>query len=106
MQFRDESFELILSLRLLHHIPPNLHARIFEQLHRATRKWVVMSFSNKYTVQNVQRNLRSLITKFPRYSISPALFRKQTAEAGFRIVEYLPLLPFWSESVIVLLEKQ
>ncbi len=105
-QFPDEAFELILTLRLLHHIPPRLHMKVLDQLHRKTRRWVIMTFSNKYTFQNMQRNLRSLITGFPRYSISPALFRKETSDVGFRIVEYLPLVPVVSESVIVLLEKQ
>ncbi len=105
LQFEDASFDLILTLRLLHHIPPELHSKVLEQLHRKTRKWVIMTFSNKYTLQNLQRNARSLFTKFPRYSISPALFKQEVTDAGFEIVEYLPLLPVFSESVVVLLEK-
>lgn len=104
--FPDNSFELILTLRLLHHIPPHLHTRVLEQLHRKTRRWVIISFSSKYTIQNVRRNLISLVTKSPRYSISPALFKREIAEASFEIVDYIPLLPLFSESVIALLKKK
>ncbi len=105
LRFEDASFDLILTLRLLHHIPPALHSKVLKQLHRKTRRWVIMTFSNKYTLQNLQRNVRSFFTKFPRYSISPALFRREVTDAGFEIVEYLPLLPVFSESVVVLLKK-
>ena len=106
LQFPENSFELIATVRLLHHIPPALHARILGQLHRATRKWVILSFSNKYTLQNLRRNVMSVFTKFPRYSISPALFRREVQTAGFEIVDYMPLFPFVSESVFVLLRKE
>ncbi len=105
IQFPDEAFELILTIRLLHHIPPELHPEVLGQLHRKTRRWMIISFSNKFSFQSLRRNLKSLITKAPRYSISPALFKREIAEAGFKVVEYIPLLPIISESVIVLLEK-
>ena len=106
LQFPPGSFDLVLTVRLLHHIPPSLHKGILAQLHRVTRRWVIISFSNKYTLQNWRRNLKSLFTGFPRYAIAPSLFRKEVAEAGFNIVEYIPLLPVISESVFVLLEKR
>lgn len=105
LQFPDASFELVLTIRLLHHIPPELHHRILCELHRVTREWVIITYSNKYSLQNLRRNFRSLFTKFPRYSISPSLFKREVAEAGFEIVEYLPMMPVVSESITVLLRK-
>ena len=106
LQFPDGAFDLILTLRLLHHIPPALHPKIFAQFHRVTRRWVILTFSNKFTLQSVRRDLNSLVTKFPRYSVSPKLFRKEVELAGFEIKKYLPLMPIVSESVTVLLEKR
>lgn len=105
MPFDGESFDLILTVRLLHHIPPELHPKIFSELHRVTRRWVLMTYSSKYSIQNLQRNIVSLITKFPRYSISPSLFRQEVTSAGFKIVEHISLMPGISESKVVLLEK-
>lgn len=106
LQFPDAAFELILTIRLLHHIPPELHPGILRELHRVTREWVIITYSNKYSLQNLRRNIRSLVTKFPRYSISPSLFKREVAEAGFDIVEYLPMMPVVSESITVLLRKR
>lgn len=106
LQFPPESFDLVLTVRLLHHIPASLHISILAQLHRVTRRWVIISFSNKYTIQNWRRDFKALFAKFPRYAIAPALFKQEVAGAGFNIVEYMPLLPVVAESVFVLLEKR
>jgi ubiquinone/menaquinone biosynthesis C-methylase UbiE len=106
LQFPNASFELVLTIRLLHHIPPDMHHGMLSELHRVTRKWVIITYSTKYSLQNLRRNFRSLFTKFPRYSISPRLFKREVAEAGFDIVEYLPMMPVVSESITVLLRKR
>jgi ubiquinone/menaquinone biosynthesis C-methylase UbiE len=103
--FPENAFDLIVTIRLLHHIPPSLHRKILAELHRVTRNWVVISFSSKYSIQSARRNLLGKMRGEPRYSISPALFRYEVANAGFRIVRYISLLPLISESVFVLLEK-
>jgi len=106
LKFPENRFELILTMRLIHHIPPDLHNRILTQLWKTTAKWVIISFSNKYSLQNIRRNIISLFTKFPRYSISVSRFKKEARAAGFKICKLNRLLPMISESVIVLLEKQ
>ena len=106
LQFSDGSFDLILTIRLLHHIPSDLHMKIFHELHRVTRRWVIISFSNKYSFQSIRRNARSKFSKEPRYSIGPSDFRSEVAQADFDLVKYVPLLPGFSESVIPLLRKK
>jgi ubiquinone/menaquinone biosynthesis C-methylase UbiE len=106
LDFASNSYNMILTIRLLHHIPMSLHEKILKELHRVTRKWVIITFSNKYTIQNIKRNFISLFNKFPRYSISPEVFEKEAREAGFEIRLRLPLFLFFSESIFVLLEKQ
>ena len=106
LEFDDNSFEAIIAIRFLHHVPARLHTEILKEVHRVTRRWVVLTYSNKYTVQNIRRDLISIFTKFPRYSISPNLFKQEVKEAQFKIVKYMPLMPIFSESVVVLLEKR
>ena len=105
MDFDSESYDMILTIRLLHHVPQSLHEKILKELHRVTRKWVIITFSNKYTIQNIKRNFISLFNKFPRYSISPEVFENEVRKAGFEIRLRLPLFLFFSESTFVLLEK-
>ena len=104
--FNDSSFDVVLTIRLMHHIPPEHHSVVLRELSRVARRWVVITFSNKYSLQNMRRDLISRFTKSPRYSISPSLFRQEVDEVGFNIVEYIPMLPLFSETVTVLLEKR
>lgn len=104
--FNDDSFDAVVTIRLIHHVPPQLHIKILRQLYRVTRKWVVLTYSNKHSVQSIRRDVVSFFTQFPRYSISPSLFKQEVEEARFKIVKYMPLMPIFSESVVVLLEKQ
>jgi ubiquinone/menaquinone biosynthesis C-methylase UbiE len=106
LEFEDNSFDVVLTIRLIHHVPASLHLSILSGLKRVTRRWVIITCSNKYSFQNLRCDLVSRFTKFPRYSISPSLFRKEVQLAGFNIIAFIPIFPIFSESVIVLLEKQ
>jgi ubiquinone/menaquinone biosynthesis C-methylase UbiE len=106
LHFPDNSFDVILTIRLLHHIPPELHMRVLQELHRVTKEWVIITFSNRYSLKNVWRNLLAAVSKYPRFAISPALFRSEVDQAGFDIIDYSPMLPLFSESVTVLLRKR
>ena len=104
--YEDNTFSAIAVIRLLHHIPAELHSKVLAELHRVTKKWLVITYSNKHTFQNLRRNIMALFTKEPRYSISKEQFLNKVAQTGFTVVEYLPILPVISEEVFVLLEKQ
>jgi ubiquinone/menaquinone biosynthesis C-methylase UbiE len=106
LKYKDNTFSAIAVIRLLHHIPTSLHSKVLGELHRVTKKWVVITYSNKCTFQNIRRNIVAMYTKEPRYSISKKQFLDEVAQAGFKVVEYMPILPFISEEVFVLLEKE
>jgi len=103
--FHPESFEMVVAIRLLNNIHPSLYPKILNQLFNVTKKWALISYSNKYTLQNFRRNIISFYTKFPRYAISSMMLKKEISEAGFKIVKYMPILPFFSETDYLLLEK-
>lgn len=105
IKFGENVFDLILTVRLLHHIPESIHNKVLQQLYRTTKKWVIISFSNKYTLQSIKRDIISIFTNTDRYSIAPSSFKREVNEAGFKIVKYYPIMPIISESVFVLLEK-
>lgn len=105
LPFAEESFELILTFRLIHHLPSNARRKILKQLYNVSKRWVLLSFSNKYTIQSVRRGIKAKFNKEARYSISPSIFRNEINKAGFNIVKYYPILPIFSETVVVLLEK-
>lgn len=106
LKYEDNAFSAIAVIRLLHHIPSTLHSKVLAELHRVTKKWLVITYSNKHTFQNLRRNIKAIYTKEPRYSISKEQFLTEVTQAGFKVVKYLPLFPFISEEVFVLLEKQ
>jgi len=105
MQFPKDCFDVVVTIRLFHHLPPEMHLHVLNEIRRVTKKWAIVTFSTKYAVQNWRRNIVSYVTKFPRYSISFSRFRETTKQAGFDIVGYKRLLPGISETITVLLRE-
>lgn len=105
LQFPDNAFDVVVTVRLLHHIPPPLHVNVLSELSRVTKRWLIISYSSKYSLQSVRRDLRALVGGERRFSISPRLFRHEVRLAGLRVAHECHLFPVVSESVFALLEK-
>jgi ubiquinone/menaquinone biosynthesis C-methylase UbiE len=104
--YEDNAFSAIAVIRLLHHIPGELHRKVLSEIYRVTKKWVVITYSNKHSFQSIRRDIKAIFTKEPRYSITRKQFMDEVSQAGFNVVEYVPILPVISEEVFVLLEKR
>jgi ubiquinone/menaquinone biosynthesis C-methylase UbiE len=105
----DGAVDAILCNRLLHHIlAPEERARVLRELHRVTRRYLVVSFFDYRGFGALRRCCKRLKGSKPRYAGQPTLpqFAEETARAGFRLREVVPTGPFWVAQKYFVLEKQ
>lgn len=105
MPFNDDFFDCVICIRLLHHIPPNMHINILTEIRRVTNGFAIITFSNNFSLQNLRRNIISTFTKFPRYSVSLHHMQNVLNSSGFKIIKQLPLIKYISEEWFFLVEK-
>lgn len=105
---RPEAFLLVFSLRFFHHLHRSEERlSAFREFARASNGWLILSFYRANLLHRAQRALRRTVKKSrTRIRMITALeFRKEAAEAGFRIVRIFPLLRGVHAQHIALLKK-
>lgn len=108
LELADGAVDAIFCNRLLHHIlKEEERARILKELHRVTRRYLVVSFFDYQGFGAVRRLFKRLKGSKPIYGGQPTIeqFRAETARAGFRERELVPTGPFWVSQKYFVLEK-
>ena len=111
LPFPDRAFDVILSMRLLHHIgDPAVRALMFRELSRVTRKWVITSFYDTNPLHQLQRGLSKLTNAKRRkskiYFYPATTFRAEVEAAGFTVRELVVPVRFVHAQRLALLEKR
>ncbi len=102
------SVDCVFCNRLLHHIVvADERAVILRELHRVTRRWVVVSFFDYHSFGTVRKVLKRLKGRKPKYDHEPtrAEFQKEVERAGFRVEEIMPTGSPWVAQKFFVLEK-
>jgi len=104
----DNAVDAVFCNRLLHHlVKPEERARILRELHRVTRRYLVVSFFDYQRFGAWRRFLKRLKGSKPAYEGQPtfAQFSAETARIGFRLREVVPTGPLWISEKYFVLEK-
>ena len=110
LPFADRSFDVVLSMRLLHHF----HERedrepMFRELHRVTREHLVISYYDSTPAHRLQRKIAGIFSKKRRNSriffFGADRFRDEAEKAGLRIVAERAPLPMLHAQRIALLRR-
>jgi ubiquinone/menaquinone biosynthesis C-methylase UbiE len=93
--FRDNSVDGVVCCRLCHHLPtPVERERLVEELLRVSRRFVVMTFFDFYSLKNWLRRARRPFNKKPPKMTMTVQRVRELAEAnGARLVQYPMLAP-------------
>ena len=93
--FRDNSVDGSVCCRLNHHLPTAAEReRLVEELLRVSRRFVIMTFFDYYSLKNWLRRLRRPFNKKPPKLTMTVRRVRELAEAnGARLVEYPMLAP-------------
>lgn len=102
LPFADASFDAVLSIRFLFHVPRELRPAILREMARVARRCVVVDVRHKYTLGAWTRPLRARFTKkrVP-YRASLAELEADFAAAGLAILRRAWIAPGLSEKLVV-----
>ena len=104
LPFPDGSFDLVLCMRLLHHIGDDaLRLKILRELARVTRRYVGLSFYTSLSWRYLRRAARGKSAS--GHAIATGRFIAQARQAGLRLVRKVPRFSFWEQQRLLLLEK-
>ncbi|HID96142.1 MAG TPA: class I SAM-dependent methyltransferase [Candidatus Latescibacteria bacterium] len=104
LPFRDSSFDLVFTLRLLQHFSsPKDRAEALSELSRVTRRWAIVSFYRRNLFHSLTRGLMGLkghITMYPDLKA----FVLEAEHSGLNVSETYPILSFLHAQTIALLK--
>ena len=105
LPFAPRQFEAVTAIKLMGHVPPEERIKILKELRRVSRKGVVVSYYFSSPAHNCKRSIRKFLRKerSPWYPVTPRELAKEVESAGLRIIKQIPVVPFISETRILLL---
>jgi ubiquinone/menaquinone biosynthesis C-methylase UbiE len=106
LPFADGSFDLVLSVRFLFHVPPELRVGILREFARVSRRFVVVDVRHKYCWFTHTKRFRAwmLRRRAPSPRASLAEIDRDVAAAGLRLVKRVWLAPGLSEKMLLVCE--
>jgi ubiquinone/menaquinone biosynthesis C-methylase UbiE len=107
LPFADRSFDLVLSVRFLLHVPKDLRAEVMREMGRVSRRWVVVDVRHKYCLTTVGKRWRARIAgrELPSARSSLAEIDEDVRRAGLRLVKRTWLSPGFSEKMLLFCER-
>jgi SAM-dependent methyltransferase len=108
LPFKPGVFELVLSMRLFHHLhEPEERRSVLREFSRAAAGWVILSYYQANALHRLQRVLRRAVKRSRTRirMINRREFQKEVRGAGFEIVRIFPLFRGIHGHHIALLKK-
>jgi ubiquinone/menaquinone biosynthesis C-methylase UbiE len=103
LPFHDHAFDVTVCARLLHHFSAAAdHRRLMDELCRVTRRYLILSFNDRYSVKAALRRLRG---KGSPMTMTRRNVADLAAESGFAWRKAMTVSPFGSRHTYVLLEN-
>ncbi len=107
LPFRDDAFDVVISIRFLFHVPRALRPALLAEMARVSRRWLVIDVRHKYCVTTHTKRLRAWLARrrppSPRYSLRE--IDADLAAAGLVLRRRVWLAPLFSEKMLLLCEK-
>jgi len=103
LPFADASFDLVLSVRFLLHVPKPMRAGILREMGRVSKRWVVVDVRHRYSLTTVGKRLRARIAgrQPPSLRSSLAEIDADVEAAGLQLVKRTWLSPGFSEKMLL-----
>ena len=107
LPFEDQTFDLVFSARLSHHIGDDeLRRNYVREILRISRKWVIMTIFDTRSLKNRLRQLRSTFSKKrPKSTLTREQVAELAAAAGYTLRGALPLSRLASGHIFYVLER-
>jgi len=107
LPFADSSFDLVLCMRFLFHVPRELQPRLLAELARVSRRFVAVDVRHGWAWSAWTRSLRGRLLARPvSERLPPSGIEPLFAKAGLGVRSKRFFAPGFSEKVLVLAEKR
>ena len=100
----DKTFDLVLCIRLMDHLPESVKVNVLRSLHSLTNKYVILTYSTP-SLQSKRRELK-YGNQGGRFPIKRDYFIYLANIAGFSVIREYRLLPYISETNVMVLKRQ
>lgn len=106
LPFLDGSFDVVLSIRFLFHVPPELRVAVLSEMARVSRRYVVVDVRHKYCWTSATKRFRAWLFRRRPYR-RPGLVEidADVARAGLELQERIWLAPLFSEKMLLVCRK-
>ncbi|MBI3722969.1 class I SAM-dependent methyltransferase [bacterium] len=108
LPFPDASFELVLCVRLLHHVPTREGRRaILAELSRVSSRFVLASFFHVVSYHELRDRLFAIVRPFEktRHATTLAALAEDARASGLEVAESFPLLRYVKRHWFVLFRR-
>lgn len=98
LQFGDRAFDLVLSVRLCHHIRDHgERLQYLSEITRVSRCWVIFTYADSASLKNRLREIRRRVRpKRPKWTLKTKEVKETAEAAGFEVLESIPLSRLFS----------
>ncbi len=103
LPYPDNSFDLLVNIRLIHKVDPSTRIKILEEAHRVAKSYYIVSFGVDSLWQKIRMKLKSRDPSPGREKKKQ--IKKEIESVGFEIIKERSVLPIFSNEVIFLLKK-
>ena len=89
MPFAGATFDVSLCLRLLHHLPRPIRARVLTEIARVTERVLFVTFFHPFALHYLERRVKACIKRRPsdRYSNTSGWLKSVLEPSGFQLVD-------------------
>lgn len=107
LPFRNDSFDLVVSGRFLHHLPPADRFLALREFSRVSRRWVLGDFNVQYGLKYRLNQLRSFVKgkELKSRRMTSAKVVMELNEAGLQVERVYPISWIASEKWYILCRK-
>jgi len=103
--FLDNSFDVVISLRLLGHVPPENRLRILKELNRVCSKFMIVAYYSRDSISGILRKNKRVRSNIKWYPVTISEMDLEFRKLGLKKEKVYHLVRGLSETMIVILKK-
>lgn len=105
LSFPDDFFDVVVSLRLFGHLPPQIRQNVLKELKRVSKSFLIVVYYHKNSLQGLFRKKMRTTKEIAWHSLSLNQIDEELKNAGLKRVARFFMLPSISETVVILAKK-
>lgn len=86
LQFENNTFDGIVCMRFMGHIPPAIRINIERELQRVSKRYIIISYQNQFSLMGMVKAVTNYLKNKDGYFISPRGIKKELANIGLKLV--------------------